>query len=74
MSTCIYVYCVYALCLWRPEVGVRSLGTGVRDGCEPLCGSYTMNPGSVEVQPVPFNTEASLQPICFGVLRQAVIP
>jgi hypothetical protein len=31
---------MYAWCLWRPEEGVRSPGTRVTDGCEPLCGCW----------------------------------
>ena len=32
LSVCMVVH---ALCLWRPEEGVRFPGTGVTDGCEP---------------------------------------
>ena len=34
-EVCIYMY---AWCLQRPEEGVRSLGTGAADGCEPPFG------------------------------------
>lgn len=34
-----------ACALWNPEEGVRSLGTGVTNGCEPICRCWESNPG-----------------------------
>lgn len=34
LSTCMYVYHMYAWCLWSSE-SIGSAGTGVKDGCEP---------------------------------------
>ena len=31
---CMYVYHIHAWCLRRSDVGIRSPGTGVIDGCE----------------------------------------
>lgn len=38
----IYVHHMHAWCLQRSEEGVRTPGTGVRDGCKPPCGSWEL--------------------------------
>lgn len=35
---CIYTHCICDWCLQSPEEGIRSLGSGVIDGCELSCG------------------------------------
>lgn len=45
----------------RPEEGIRSPRIGVRDGCEPTCRDWELNPGSLEQQPLFLNTEPSFQ-------------
>lgn len=47
---------------WRPEERGGFPVTGVTDGCEPLCGSWELNPGSVEEQPVVLTAEPSTAP------------
>ena len=37
LPACIYVYHMYAWYPWRSEESIRSLGTGVMNGCEPSC-------------------------------------
>ena len=44
------LYNVHAWCLWRSEVGVRSLGTRVIDDFETQCGSWVSNPSRLEEQ------------------------
>jgi hypothetical protein len=39
LPPCMCVHHVQAFCLQMLEVVVESLGNGVIDGCEPLCGS-----------------------------------
>lgn len=40
-----YVYFVCAWGLWRPEGGIRSLGPGVRDDCQPFeCWKPNLHP------------------------------
>lgn len=36
LLACIYVYYVYAWCMWRTKEGTRSLENGITGGCEPL--------------------------------------
>lgn len=48
--------------LWRSEQDVRSLRTGIRSGCGPLCGCWKLNSGALEEQPVLLTSEPSLQP------------
>lgn len=51
---------VHACCLWRPEDGVRSAGTGVRDGYGPLCGCWELKPGLMQEKPLLLTSESSL--------------
>ena len=45
---------------YRPVEGIRSLGTGVTDACERLCGYWESNVDPLEEKPVLFMTEPSL--------------
>ena len=58
---CIYVH-VHSWCLQRLENGARSSGTGVKDGCEPPCVCWELNPDPLEEQLVLLNAEPFLQP------------
>jgi hypothetical protein len=41
MSACMYICVPHGFwCLWGPEEGIGSPGTGVTDGCELLCGCW----------------------------------
>lgn len=44
---CMVFFSLYmcACALWSPEEGVRSLGTRVTNGCEPICRCWESNPG-----------------------------
>jgi hypothetical protein len=57
LSECTSVYCVCACCPWKPEEGIRSLGTEVIEDCELSC-----QPG-LEEKPVLLTTEISLHPM-----------
>ena len=57
LPACMYVYHVCAWCLWRPEEGIRSPGTGVTDGCEPPYGYWESNLGPLEEQQVLLKAE-----------------
>lgn len=51
-------------CIWYPqrlEDGTGSPGTGVADGCEPICGCCESNPGSLEDQSVFLTAKPSFQ-------------
>ena len=39
-------------CMWVPEEGIRSPGTGAPDPCEPPWGCWEWDPGPMEEQPV----------------------
>lgn len=53
----IFIFCfmVFSLC-----EGVRSLGTGVTDRCEPPCGCWDLNLHPREEHPVFFTAESYL--------------
>ena len=53
-----YFICMYILA-WRPEVGIRSPGTKVTDGCKLQCGK--LNLGPLWDQPLLLTSEPSLQ-------------
>lgn len=66
---CIYDCTIYMLPhassnLWRSEQDVRSVRTGIRSGCGPLCGCWKLSSGALEEQPVLLTSEPSLQPFC----------
>lgn len=46
-----YVHHVYAWCTRRPEEGIKSLETGVTNGCQPPEGCWEPNPGPLQEQP-----------------------
>jgi hypothetical protein len=53
---------MYMHCQRRPEEGVRSSGTGVRDVYKQLsCQFWELNTGPLQDQPVLLNPEPSLQ-------------
>ncbi|XP_060240758.1 E3 ubiquitin-protein ligase NEDD4 isoform X1 [Meriones unguiculatus] len=52
---------VWEFCLDKQEDGVGSPGSEVTDGCEPPCGCWELNPGSLEEEHVLFTTEPCLQ-------------
>jgi hypothetical protein len=47
--------------LGRSEGVIRSLGTGVVDGCKLSCGCWEQNPGPLQEQQVPLSSEAPFQ-------------
>ena len=56
---------MHAYCQQKLEEHVSS-ETGVMDGCEPPCGSWELNPGSLEEQPVLLTTEPFLYSLGFS--------
>ena len=44
----------------RPEEGIKSVGNGITDSCEPLCGCWEWNPGPLREQPVLLTAEPPL--------------
>jgi hypothetical protein len=58
----IYIWTECIQCPQRPEEGVRSLGTGVRDSYELPCGCWELNLGPPEKQPVLLRAEPSFWP------------
>lgn len=48
-------------CPQESEEGVRSLGTGVTDDCEPPHWCWELNPGPLQEQQVLLTAESSLQ-------------
>jgi hypothetical protein len=59
LFACLCAMCVQ--CCGRPQEGIRSLGTGVIDGCELSCGCWELNPGPLKEQSVFLTAELSLQ-------------
>jgi hypothetical protein len=57
LSACLSLYYMYTYCLWKPEEGIGSSRTGVTDGYELPCGSWELNPGSLEEQTVLLTAE-----------------
>lgn len=56
------VHHVGALCLWKPEGGIESSGTGIRDSRKMPCGCWKLTPGALEKQPVASIVKLSLHP------------
>ena len=54
--------CIGALLAYISVGCVRSLKTGVTDGCELPCGCWKLNPGPLKDQPKLLITEPSFQP------------
>ena len=54
--------CVSVCVSWRAEVGFRSPRSGVVDSCEPPCGYWELNPGSLQEQ-VLLTTEPSISSV-----------
>ena len=57
-----YMCHVHAWYLWTLEEDLGSPGTGVTDGYEPLCGSWELNLGSLNEQPMLLTPETFFQP------------
>ncbi|CAO2634374.1 E3 ubiquitin-protein ligase NEDD4, partial [Lemmus lemmus] len=53
---------VWEFCLDKTEEGVGSPGSEVTDGCEPPCGCWELNPGSLEEDHLLLSDEPYLQP------------
>lgn len=53
--------CLCSRDIWEAVQGVRTLGTGVLDGCQPWCEHWKATLGPWERQPVLLTTELSLQ-------------
>ena len=62
LPECMSEYHLYIWCLCRSEEGIGFPGTGVADGCEPLCGCWESNLGPLEEQQVLLTTELSPSP------------
>jgi hypothetical protein len=54
------VYHIHACCLWRPEEGIRPLGTKVIDSYKPPSGHWELKLDPLEEQQVLLTTEPSL--------------
>jgi hypothetical protein len=60
LDSCMSVHCVCAWCLQRTkEVG--SPRTGIRNGCEPPCGYWESNQGTLKEQPLTLTVNLSFQ-------------
>ena len=55
------MHCVHAWYLQKPEEGTGSLGTGVKEDCQPQGERWKLNPGPLQEQPVLLTAEPSLQ-------------
>lgn len=53
------MHTVCALCLWRPEEGIKASGTGVTDGSEMPCKCWDQNPSLLQEQWVLLTSELS---------------
>ena len=52
-------------CLWRPDEGSRSSGTGVTDPCEPPCGCWGPTQGPLQEQKLLLTSEHLSTPAFF---------
>lgn len=62
LPPCMSVHHTCALCSMRPEESIRSLRTGVTDGCELPRERWEPNLGFLEEKPVLLTTKPSFQP------------
>lgn len=72
----VYMYTTCMQCPQKPEEGVRSPGTGVRDTCESLCRYWKMNPGSLQEHPkllTQKNSSAALAYYIFNFIQNGTI-
>ena len=60
VSTCMYVYHMYAWCLQRAEVSIGTPGSVIKERCEPLCEYGEANLGPSLEKPVAGIAESSL--------------
>lgn len=58
-----YVHSIHPWPPGRSEEGVRSSGSGVRDGCEPPHECWEMNLGPSQKQKMLLTTEPSIAPV-----------
>lgn len=56
------MHTVCALCLWRPEEGIKATGTGVADGPELPCKCWDQNPSLLQEQWLLLTTELLFSP------------
>lgn len=61
LGECMDVYYMLAWSPWMSGESIRSLWTRVMDDSEPPCGSWTLNPGSRQEQPLLLTAEPPLQ-------------
>jgi hypothetical protein len=63
------ILCTTSSAQRKPKEGVGSLGTGIADGCESMCGHWELNPVLLEEQsasqPVFLTVDSSLQSLSF---------
>lgn len=64
LPACLYVYCVCAWCLQKPEVDIEFPGPGVTVGCELPYGCWKPNcgPGPLQKEQVSLIADPFLQP------------
>lgn len=59
------VYHMHAVCLWRPEEGIGSLGNVATYHFERQCRCWELNMGPQREKSVPLTAALSLQPSLF---------
>lgn len=69
-SACMTVHHIFAWFLRRPEEGIGSPETQVREGCQLPCEGWESTLGLLEAQPVLLSTQPSLQPHGFYIKLQ----
>lgn len=69
MHACMHVH---TWCLQKSEEGIMSPGTGILDGCKPLCGCEKLNPYSLWGQYMLLTTEPCLQSLIFKIYSEKV--
>lgn len=69
-SACMTVHHIFAWFLGRPEEGIGSPETQVREGCQLPCEGWESTLGLLEAQPVLLSTQPSLQSHGFYIKLQ----
>lgn len=59
LNVCLFT--THIQCQRGPEKGIRSLGTGVTEGCRPPYGCWEPSPGLLQEPQLLLNPEPSLQ-------------
>ena len=69
------LYHVHAWCPQSSEEGTGFPGTGIINGCEPLCGYWELNKALCEEQQVLLTPELSIQPLesVFSILPKMAL-